>query len=206
MSTIKGTRVKINKFQEKYKREREKNSVLRGENKYLRRRTKELTKSRDNHKAKSKAKGQQIKGLKHQLNRKDKIARHHYPSIIMFLGISLRLFCNCSYRSISKILALIGDCFELGLSRYPCPNTIQNWVSKVGYFQLETLNKEGLKGKQMTLIIDESIRIGQEKLLLVLGLCSEKIKVGALKFSDVLVLHMQAKTSWTGQGFSHLLT
>lgn len=205
MSFTKETRPKINKFEVKYKKEREKNSLLRKENKYFRRRTKDLAKSRDNHKAKSKDKGQEIKRLKHKINRKDKIGRHHYPYIIIFLGINLRLFCNCSYRSISKILALIGDCFDLGLSKYPCPNTIQNWVSKVGYFKLETLNKEELKGTQMTLIIDESIRIGQEKLLLVLGLCSEKIKAGALKFSDVSVLHMQAKTSWTGQGIKEVL-
>jgi len=205
MNSKKESVVKIKKYQEKYESERRKNFGLRKENKYLRRRKKELTNSRDSWKEKSKSKGLEVKELKHEINRKGKIKRHHYPFSIMFLAVSLRVCCSCSYISISKILKLFGSYLNFNLEKYPCANTVQNWVSKVGYFSLEKENKGLLKGKRLSLIIDESIRLGQEKLLLILSVPYEKIKAGALKFKEVNVLYMKAQRSWVGEDIKKIL-
>lgn len=137
------------------------------------------------------------------MKNKGRVKRHHYPLLIIILGISLRVYCNCSYRSIDKILKLIGEQFKLDLSRYPCANTVQNWVSKMGYFNLQ--QTEELGGKPVGLIIDESIRLGREKLLLILSVPWEKVQTGALQFKDVRVVQMVTKNSWNYEKIQNVL-
>ena len=122
----------------------------------------------------------------------------------MSLCVLLRIHGGCSYGSIRKILGILNSCFELKLDKIPCENTIQNWVSKMGLFLLNRVEKV-LKGKQVSLIIDESIRLGQEKLLLILSVPFKKIKQGALKFEDVAVIYMKGATSWTGEKISEVI-
>jgi len=120
------------------------------------------------------------------------------------LAVKLRLFCGSSYQSISKILAIVNECFTIGLPKVPCPNTVQNWVSKMGYYTLQTPPTQ-LKGKAMSLIIDESIRLGKEKLLLVLGVKWKKLQTGALRYQDVVVLYMKGSTSWNSKKIKEAL-
>ena len=56
-------------------------SAQRRDNKYNRRRIKELSASRDNWKEKNSSKGKRIKVLSRQLERQDNVCRHHYPFV-----------------------------------------------------------------------------------------------------------------------------
>lgn len=170
---------------------------LRNENKYLRRRLKELLQSRDNWKAKYKEKQQQIKQLKGQIKRAGKAKWHHYTTWLVTLSILLRVKCNCSYECTIKILKLLNSYFHLDLKKVPCANTVQNWVSKVGLYSLEKEPRK-LAGQEVSLIIDESIRLGQEKLLLILQCPWIKKTKGALSFTDVEVVYMKGSKSWKG--------
>ena len=55
-----------------------------------------------------------------------------------------------------------------------------------------------MNGEQVSLIIDESIRLGQEKLLLILQCPWIKKTKGALNFTDVEVVYMKGSKSWKG--------
>lgn len=204
MNSKKESILKVKKLEDKCEKLCIKNRELRKEGKYLRRRNKELTASRNDWKDKSKAKSLKNKELKAQIKRGDKMKRHHYPFWIMFLSVQLRMYCGSSYSSISKILEVVNNCFQLKLERLPCANTVQNWVSKLGYYTLKEPPIE-LKNKAMSLIIDESIRLGKEKLLLILAVDWEKLQTGALKYKDVLVVYMQGSTSWNGKKISKIL-
>lgn len=177
---------------------RSKVSELRKEGRKQRRKTKALYESREKLRDKIKSKQLIIKGLKKQLNRRGKSKWHHYSTWLVVLSVLLRVKCNCSYENVSKIIALLNRHFELRQKRIPCANTIQNWVSKVGLFVLQSAPK-GLLNQQISLIIDESIRLGKEKLLLVLACPWKKEKKGTLRFSDVEVVYMQGANSWKGQ-------
>ncbi|MGK0175723.1 MAG: hypothetical protein ACI9AT_002110 [Ulvibacter sp.] len=77
----------------------------------------------------------------------------------------------------------------------PSPTTIRNWVIRCGYYAL-TYTRD-LKGDYVA-IIDESIQIGKEKLLLMLGV---KVDAGQcysapLGGADVEVLGMEVQNSW----------
>jgi len=170
---------------------------IKAENKYLKRRVKELSLSRDVWKNKHKEKQAKIKQLKVQLKRAGKAKWHHYTTWLVTLSILLRVKCNCSYESTIKILMLLNSYFHLGLDKLPCRNTVQNWVSKVGLYSLEKEPSKWLN-QEVSIIIDESIRLGQEKLLLILQCPWIKQMKGALKFTDIEVVYMKGSKSWKG--------
>ena len=81
--------------------------------------------------------------------------------------------------------------------KVPSHVTICNWVKKVGYYQL-AIPKE--IGDDWVIIIDESIQIGSEKLLLILGIRSKNIDFSRpLNFSDVLPIVQICKSGWNAQ-------
>jgi len=154
-----------------------------------------LTAGRDNWKGKHKDKVLIIKGLEQKLVRKERASRHHYDLYLVKICVFLRVFCNCSYRSVSKILKVLCTCSVLELSHCPCANTIQNWVSKMGLYEQESLESELVK-QDVILIVDESIRIGQHKQLLILSTPYERQQKGSLCYTDVDVLYFGGRKSW----------
>jgi len=170
----------------------------------LKKRIKELIVSRDNWKEKLKVNQLKVKQLKAKVSRRDKAKGHHYSIWLVVLSVLLRIQGGCSYVRIRKILELLNEMFQLGLKKLPCPNTIQNWVSKMGLFFMESLEDQ-LVGKQVSLILDESIRLGKEKLLLILCVPFEKLGKKGLSFEDVQVIYMKGDTRWTGEKIAGIL-
>lgn len=170
----------------------------------LKQRIRELIKSRDRWKAKLKVKQEEVKKLKVKISRVGKAKWHQYATWLIGLCVLLRIYCGCSYGCIRRILVLLNSYFQLGLKKLPCENTIQNWVSKMGLYTMKqgTYNSTG---EQVSLIIDESIRLGQEKLLLILSIPFNKLKQGALSFQEVQVVFMKGATSWTGKKISEVI-
>ncbi len=172
---------------------------------YYQSRCRVLEKSRDNWKGKHKYKQQKIKHLKEQVDRRSRIKFHHFPRFLILLCIFMRIKAGCSYEGIVKVLQGLELSGLLGLVRLPCANSIQNWVSKVGLFSLMKEDKN-LRGREVSLIIDESIRMGQEKQLLILSVPWVKEKKEALSFEDVEVLYIEGSKSWTGVKIAHRIS
>ena len=170
----------------------------------MKRRLKSKDKSISNWREKCKHKRLENKNLKLKIARRDKIKRHHYPKGLIILSVLLRIKSGCSYGNIVKILKLLQFCFQLNVAQLPCENSIQNWVTKVGLYKLKQEDK-GLKNKEVSLIIDESIRMGQEKQLLILVIPWKKKKRRALNFQDTEVLHIQGAKSWNGEKISEVI-
>ena len=81
--------------------------------------------------------------------------------------------------------------------KVPTHVTISNWVKKVGYYQLSQPRE---KAEDWVIIIDESIQIGAEKLLLILGVRSSNIDFSRpLNFHDVLPIVQVSKSGWNAQ-------
>jgi len=196
-SSIKELESKIQKAEEKVSKEKLTNSELRKENRSLRKRIRSLSESRDNWKQKNKGKSGKIKGLQKEIRRKSKPKRHHYSVSMIQLCVLLRVSCGCSYRSICKVLRVLELCLCLEFEKTPCANTIENWVAKMG---LSLIKNAGAKVKEeVCLIIDESLKLGSERVLLTLLTPSTKRKQGALSHSDVEVGYLGGKKSWTGE-------
>ena len=195
---------KITKLEKKYEEAILKSKTQNKTVRYLKKRIKILEESRDNWKVKLKDKQLVVKVLKLKMSRVEKIKGHHYPKLLVILSVFLRIKGGCSYGGIIKIIKTLNFCFRLNIKKLPCENSIPNWVSKVGLYTLNQADKK-LKGNQVSLIVDESIRMGQEKQLLVLCIPWKKEKKGALNFQDVKVIHMEGSTSWNGEKISKVI-
>jgi len=208
MHSKKEYRIKLQKEkeknEEKLKKEKEKSKAYKKELTYQKRRVKELEKSRKNWKEKNRYNQLKIKTLEHKIKRWGKAKGHHFDGSIVGLCIELRIKARCSYGSIVLILLLLEKYMNLSMAKLPSENSIQNWVSKLGLYELEKVIRP-LDGKEVTLIIDESIRLGKEKQLVMLGVPIEKQNQTALSFSDIEVVHIEGSTSWTGQKISQVI-
>lgn len=126
------------------------------------------------------------------------ISRHRYKELVVRLSTLLYTRVNCGFRSVVKILEIINDAFEGILGRIPSRNTIENWIKKCG---LDIYNHPHHldKSNDYAMIIDESMMIGSEKLLVTQGIpaCHKGTPV---KEKDVCILDMSVSSSWDSEG------
>ena len=101
-------------------------------------------------------------------------------------------------RSVVEILSVVNDTFDGLLGTIPCYNSIENWVKKCGLKVYETAGVP-LQNVDYAGIIDESMMIGSEKLLLTLGAPAEH-QGRPLNCGDICVLDIAIADSWNGEG------
>jgi len=102
---------------------------------------------------------------------------------------------STSFRAISKIYVIINFTIKL-TTNYPSNKSIMIWVKKAGYYYL-TQPKE--KADDWIIILDESIQLGTEKLLVIFGIREKNIPSAPLKFIDLKPLFITSKSNWNGK-------
>lgn len=105
---------------------------------------------------------------------------------------------NCGFRAVVDILKIVNQAFDGILGEIPSRNTIENWVKKCG-LDIYNTPKKSLASRDYAMIVDESMMIGSEKLLLTLGVPAEH-KGAPLTHQDVSVLNMSVSSCWNGEG------
>lgn len=121
------------------------------------------------------------------------VANHSYSAETMQICVQLRTQGGCSYRSCIKVLNILVILLNLELE-IPHFSSIRNWEMKLGYHELqETIDTND----KWMLIIDESISIGSQKMLLLLGVNLSTYQFGkALNLKDIQVLDIRLSKSW----------
>jgi len=77
------------------------------------------------------------------------------------------------------------------------------WIKKIGYIQLQSAKE---KAEDWIIILDESIGIGQEKVLVVLGIRRSHVDFSRpLMLQDMEPITVKSKESWTGQDIANEL-
>ena len=94
-----------------------------------------------------------------------------------------------------KILEIFNEVLEGKCGKVPCYNTVENWMKKLGLSTYENDNKP--TDKKFAYVIDESIMVNREKLLLILGVPAEH-PGHPLKHEDVTVVSMKSGGSFKG--------
>lgn len=119
----------------------------------------------------------------------------HYPAQMMALAIFIVLHGG----SLRCAAATAGFYAELMGWKYSAPTfkTVSNWVERCGLHALGLT--KSLTGEYVA-IIDASIQIGKEQLLLLLGVKAEMAARldRPLTMADVVVLNMEVQSSWLG--------
>ena len=115
----------------------------------------------------------------------------------MLIQLCLRLlsYSGLSFRSCRHVVFELLILFEL--SGAPCPShsTIRMWACKYGYSQKDRKSSQG----QWVLIVDESVSLGENKVLLILG---HRIDTWGfrrvLTGQDIELLHFATSPKWEG--------
>lgn len=131
------------------------------------------------------------------------VANHVYPAELIGLVVFM-VVAGCSLRATAKTVHFVGrELFgwDIGI---PSASTVRNWTNRFGLFVLH--QTKDLSGKYVA-IVDESIQIGKEKLLLVLGYPTalEAHSIAPLSHDQVEVLGMQVKSSWTAEQVTEMV-
>lgn len=168
---------------------------LRKEIKKLRSRNRELSRSRENWKQKYKKEKKTVckeSGLGEGLKAKG----HRHPLWVNEYCLRLCQYGGISLRSCRESLMTLSLVMGLSLS-VPSHVSIRNWQLKLGYYRHARREGRGTRPGRWALIVDESITLGAERLLVVLG-----VDVGAWGFErclglgDVDVLYMGCGKEW----------
>ena len=191
--------IKYKKSAAKYK---EKNAALNKVVRRLRQSNKEINESRNFWKGKLKAL-QAVKGLRvcndskirHELTLSEGIEDHQYSRHIVSLCVSLFALSGCSLRGVIRVLMCLQLELGLKIEDIPSKSSVQNWIKKLGFYEYTRYGQSTYEGGY-GLIIDECMVIGQQRMVVALGLPSVKTEQEATKLGDVRVLYIAVKSSW----------
>lgn len=95
-----------------------------------------------------------------------------------------------------KILEIFNEVLEGKCGKVPSYNTIENWMKKLGLSTYENDNKP--TDKKFAYIIDESIMVNREKLLLILGVPADHLG-RPIQHEDVTVVSMKSSSVFKGK-------
>ncbi len=188
---------------------RQTNKSLLKENRESRKTINSLFNSRRDLRLKYKAVKSEIRGLKRKFKllkegQGEKISRHKYNVITVNLCVSIYLLGGCSFRGVVRILEYLRSVLYLGVGEIPCKSSIENWVQKCGHYVYEHPDLSKYKDGY-SIIIDESMVMGQERMLVLLGVKSAKEGKEALNLSESEVLMLRVKPSWDGEEITGIL-
>ena len=123
----------------------------------------------------------------------------HYPTVIIKIFIQAKTKTTVSFRSMSDLYGVFAICLEMEKCT-PSFSSGMVWVKKVGYY---CLNQPKTIADDWIFIVDESIGIGQEKLLVILGIRESMINFSRpLQMQDMEPIIIKSKKKWTGEDIS----
>ena len=92
---------------------------------------------------------------------------HRFPFIVIQLCVLIYMRTPCGLRTVVTILEIFTELLGDAFGKVPCYNTVENWVKKLGLSVYQ--DDQPCKGKKFAMVVDESIAINGQKLLLTLG-------------------------------------
>lgn len=120
---------------------------------------------------------------------------HRFPLIVIQLCVLIYMRTPCGLRTVVTILETFSELLGDAFGKVPCYNTIENWVKKLGLSVYQ--DDQPCKDKKFAMVVDESIAINGQKLLLTLGIPSEH-QGRPLKHEDVTVLDLSVSKGFKG--------
>ena len=110
--------------------------------------------------------------------------------------VKMKLETSTSFRAATKCFSIMSK--SLGINcNVPSYTTLLNWIHKIGYYKLHKIKE---KADDWIIILDESIQLGCDKVLVILGIRESEIDfTRPINFQDLVPLREISKTKWTGE-------
>lgn len=133
-----------------------------------------------------------------------RVYNHVYPAQMIAMAVFIVVQANGSLRCAASCAAYLAQLMGWDYGP-PSASTVRNWVLRCGYYALG--HAAELKGQYVG-IIDESIQIGKEKLLLFLGtkVCEQSCRCAPLTHQDIEVIGMEVRANWVGDTVSDFIS
>lgn len=127
------------------------------------------------------------------MNNEIRPKNYRYPILLIQFLVSVKLNTSSSFRAIAKIISALNLYFSLEFGQ-PSYGTILIWTKKIGAFSLQSPIQ---KADDWVLILDESIAVGHERLLVIYGVRISQLEFNrALTYSDLTPLFIKASDKW----------
>lgn len=110
---------------------------------------------------------------------------------------------GCGLRTVVKILEVFSEVLGKNFGKSPCYNAVENWIKKLGLSVYQ--DDQPCKGKKFAMVMDESIAINGQKLLLALAIPSEH-QDRPVKHEDVTVLNMTVGANFKGEDIENKIS
>lgn len=119
----------------------------------------------------------------------ERAPRCWYPILMIVICIKLVLQASISFRAAPKSVHITFSQFAAVKNQsIPSHKTIGRWLTRVGLYKLNCPKE---KANDWALIVDNSVQIGTQKCLVVLGMRLNKFQGKALRFEDMEMLGME---------------
>lgn len=116
--------------------------------------------------------------------------------------LEIKLKTSTSFRAVSLSFFIQINSMNLKL-KAPTHTTILNWLHKIGYYQLMQPKE---KADDWIIILDESIQVGRDKILMIFGIREKDIDFSRpLRFQDLSPLRELVNSSWSGLEIKNVL-
>ena len=133
----------------------------------------------------------------------ESIGRHHYSSLMVAPSVAFYARLSVGSRQIVEIFNILNEFMGNVFGKVPAYTTIGYWTQELGL----SVYKEScslFKDKRYALIVDESMMIGSEKLLLTLAMPA--INAGsAITEKDITIVDISIAKSWNGTSIKNVL-
>ncbi len=107
-----------------------------------------------------------------------------------------------SFRAVAANSHILQE-YQTASLQTAAPNTAWRWVRKIGYY---ALTKTKVTAKDWVILLDESIKIGPGKLLVILGIRESQIDFSRpLRSADLEPIWISANAHWNGELIGELL-
>lgn len=134
---------------------------------------------------------------------KEPIRRHHYSSLMVSLSVAFYTRLQIGSRQIVEIFNILNQFMNNAFGKVPAYTTISYWAQRLGLSVYKGSCKL-FKDKRYTLIVDESMMIGSEKLLLTLAAPADNTG-SAITEKDITIVDISVAKSWNGVTIKNVL-
>lgn len=143
-----------------------------------------------------------LKAKRNKIPHSDSIPFHHYPLLLVTLGVYIYSHCNVSLRATARIINHLS--LLLGWPQSNCSHTtVRTWCLRFGLSELQ----KPLAPGEYAIIAEETIELSKEIGLTLLAVPLDKplLSERALKYADCQVISLGVQHSWTGEQVAALI-
>ena len=124
------------------------------------------------------------------------VGTHGYGAIT--ISLSIRLAMSIGFRAAARALRIVYDAYGLQNEITPGHDSIRNWSMRLGVASMKQGRERILSAKKRVIMVDHSCQIGEDKLMVVLGMDADNLPESgrALRREDMEVLEVTAADRW----------